>query len=439
MTNEQLKVLVNTLEHLDELSQEETEKMTASVNDAINQYSDLINFLTGVNYALTLSKNKTIAEQAKERLKRCTQIHKEIDTEGQEVTLKTLLNALIHKLPSEVINTMIAETKQALKDDEARKIVAQAAKLAAQSRNDLQSDIVEDFKELATNPNILNVLRKPLEEVYQTRDKINNTIWGNFNIIPDTQTHIRMENSDDERKGIEITAYYLINWLELNDIEAVKTLTGYDKLIHDVIGTISIKGYNAVSIRQIFNAMGNHGKPSPNQANKIKASLRKMACAHIKFDNKEEAGRYNYQTWEYEGQLLNIEMITGYVGGQKTTLVYILRTPVLMEFAKSRKHCNTLPIKLLQSPISQTEKQLAIQNYLLYRIEQIKAHRGKPAILLDTVYKRLGITGAKAQYDARETFKTLLEFYKQCSTTGDESKGYISDYTMDGKRIEITI
>ena len=439
MTKKQRETLEHTLEHLDELTPEETESMTETVNDAIKQYSDLLNFLTSVSYVLALSENKTIAEQAKERLKRCTQIHKEINAEGQEVTLKTLLNTLIHELPSEEIKSMVTETKQALKDDEARKLVAQAAKLAAQARSDLQSDIAEDFKELAANPDILNVLRKPLEEVYQTRDKINNTIWGNFNIIPDTQIPIRMENSGDERNGVEITAYYLINWLELNDIEAVKTLTGYDKLVHDVIGTISEKGYNAVSIRQIFNAMGNPGKPSPNQVNKIKASLRKMACAHIKFDNKEEAGRYNYQTWEYEGQLLNIEMITGYVGGQKATLVYILRTPVLMEFAKSRNHCNTLPIKLLQSPISQTEKQLAIQNYLLYRIEQIKAHRGKPAILLDTVYKRLGITGSKAQYDARETFKALLEFYKQCNTTNDASKGYISDYTMDKKRIEITI
>ena len=93
-----------------------------------------------------------------------------------------------------------------------------------------------------------------------------------------------------------------------------------------------------------------------------------------------------------------------------------------MTFAKRRNQVTTLPIKLLQSPISKTESNLAIDDYLLERISREKRKDVKECRLLyEKIYQRANITTRMQRKRAPEKIRKYLTYYKQ--------QGFIKDFT----------
>lgn len=257
-------------------------------------------------------------------------------------------------------------------------------------------------------------------------DKISGRAWNLF--TEDTGGQIAVEfDMLPKRQNLQATAYYSINFENLgNNLKITRRLLPFDKRVYIAVSALFNAGNDVITLSQIYYAMGNTGRPSGNQLDKIHDALTKMTGARITLDNKQEAEALNgqYPHFVYDGSLLPIERMTAVINGQVTDgAIHIFREPPLMTFAKERKQVTTLSVKLLQSPISKTDVNLSIDDYLIDRISKAKNGKGNSCkILFKTLYDRAGITGAKQRQRAPKKIEKYLEYYQQ--------QDFIKRYTM---------
>ena len=87
--------------------------------------------------------------------------------------------------------------------------------------------------------------------------------------------------------------------------------------------------------------------------------------------------KYKYNHFRYDAALLPLERMQAIVNGQTVdSAFHLFREPPLITFAKERKQVTTIERKVLQTPISKTNQNLLIEDYLLERSTfQEKRHR----------------------------------------------------------------
>lgn len=173
------------------------------------------------------------------------------------------------------------------------------------------------------------------------------------------------------------------------------------------------------------------GRPGTKDLTRINEAVTKMTTARIYFDNEKEAEAYKYNRFKYDGSLLPLERGTAIVNGQLAdAAIHIFREPPLISFAKQRRQITTVDVKLLQSPVSKTDANLLIEDYLLERISKEKKAKGKRCrILFDTLYKHTGITTSKQKQRAPAKIKKYLGYY--------QTQNFISNYTIESDGITI--
>ena len=264
-------------------------------------------------------------------------------------------------------------------------------------------------------------------------DKVNREIWSLLQEQP-TGRQLKL-GLDIAKEGSDkkINIYYAIDFdkLEKDGIKITKKLLPFDKRVYIAIAALYNAGNNYITLTQIYYAMGNTGKPSKNQLEKINDSVTKMKGADVFLDNIRETESYNYLRFKYQGYLLPAEIVTATINGQLSeSAIHLFREPPIVSFAKQRKQITTITVKVLQSPISKTDANLLIDDYLIERIAQAKSGRQPKKILYDTLYEYAQITTPKQKQRAPDKIKTYLEHYKAC--------GLIAAYKMkeDGITIE---
>ena len=219
-----------------------------------------------------------------------------------------------------------------------------------------------------------------------------------------------------------------IDFDALEDSEAVnisKKLTPFDKRVYMAVAALYNAGNEVFSLTQIYIAMGNTGRPSKADLQKISDSLTKMMKAAIKISNEEEAKIYNYDKIVYNGSLLPMERISGVnIKGKITeSAVHPFREPPMLTFAK--KHGNQLTavnIKVLQSPVSKTDENLQIDDYLIERISKAKSSTLSKKILIKSICENANITSKKQQSRLPEKLARFLDHYKESN--------FIKGYTL---------
>lgn len=272
---------------------------------------------------------------------------------------------------------------------------------------------------------------KRAEIVELPLDKVNSTIWNLLKEDTAGQIAIAMERSGSTR---EINTLYAINFEELGeDIKISKRLTAFDKRVYIAISALFNAGNNVITLTQIHYAMGNTKRPSKDQLEKINNAVTKMMKAQIMVNNSEEASVYNYDRFIYDGALLPLERGTAIVNGQLAdAAIHIFREPPMVSFAKQRKQITTVAIKLLQSPISKTEGNLQLEDYLLERIARASKGKQPHKILYKTLYEKAEINTDKQKQRASKKITTYLDHYKSC--------GLITKYALgkDGITVYFT-
>lgn len=288
--------------------------------------------------------------------------------------------------------------------------------------------------------NITQITAIHTDKVDYPLDKPNNVIWD---LIEGTKfsPQLRLDtvtiDTSKGKKKHEAGVIYGISFDELTEnnpnLSITRQLTQFDKRVYIAAAALYNAGNDVTTVTQIYKQMGNQKQPTAAQIDKINTSLTKMGGARIYINNTAEAGIYKkYSVFKYDASLLPFERITASInGGESETAIHFFREPPLMDFARSRKQITTLDLKLLASPISKTEANLAIDDYLLERISHIKKGKANPKILYDTLYKKCKITTKKQKQRAPKKIERYLKHYKSCN--------FICDYRLEADGIYIIV
>lgn len=219
-----------------------------------------------------------------------------------------------------------------------------------------------------------------------------------------------------------------------------KQLTPYDKRVYVAAAAIYNAGNDCMTATQIYKAMGCAGRPNSSMLAQIRESINKMRLTRIYLDNEQEASVYKKQvSFKYEGTLLPSESVTVSMNGELVeNAIHLFREPPLMSFARERGQITTIPIEVLQDPLTKNSKGFMISDYLIERIarekrklaEDIKAQKRqrKPVekkrditLLFDTIYNHCNITTTKEKQRTHEKILKCVRYYQEI--------GYITDCT----------
>lgn len=403
------------------LLSEETRQMLKELQETMKPLQDLLNEIEAIDPYLKAELSKPEYAEDIEAARQAA---------GENFTLTEPLDIVLHTLtPSEMIELLRDKDSYLRRAfDAARE--AKAADAATQ---------IEAYK---------------ADKLDMPTDKLNLFAWD----LRETKGQIKFDLS---RAGTDDTATALFS-LSFDDdpnIKLTKEIDHFDKRVMSACGTAFASGYPIISATGIYYAMGNTGRPNQKHLTKINDTLTKLDMAKVFVDNTIEAGTYNYPKFRKEDRLLHFKRVSRIVNGKTTdAVIQILEEPVLMTFARQRKHISAIPIKVLQTPARRSNNYYQIEDYLLWRIAQQKNKVGKLreqqakkytqnrerdlkeaaklTILLATFYERTGnakkdATGKKR---ARKTAEECLIHYKS------EAGGcWISDYKMQSDRIIITL
>lgn len=250
-------------------------------------------------------------------------------------------------------------------------------------------------------------------------DKVNNRVWQ---LLEDTKGQLSL-NINVAKRGSEkpVDILYSLDFSSLENVSITRKLEPYDKRVYLAIAAIFNDGYDVMSVQQIYNAMGYTGRMSATDIKKINAAITKMNGAHIYIDNIAEHSVYNYDHFKYDGVLLPMERIQAIINGQPVeAAIHIFREPPMVSFARDRKQITKLDIKLLDTPLSKTNANIQLEDFLLEEINRIKKGKRNPKMLYTSIYEAAGITQKKQKQRAPEKIKQLLTHYIACG----HIKGY---------------
>lgn len=284
-------------------------------------------------------------------------------------------------------------------------------------------------------------------------DKTHRKVWDMWATLPpgqvafgfdesgSGQVGLDLANEADQKRGLQRVMTFFIDFDQLEAAGIAPRLEPYDRRVYDALSSLwnhytTVTGQEVFSIKDVFYAMGHTTNPSARDKKKINDSITKMSRAHIAVDNiGETSAGYHYPHFVYEGSLLPLERITGYVDGQITDgLIHLFREPPLFTFARERKQFTSHSVRVLQSPLSKTSKNILIEDYLREQISWMKNMRGRSRsrkILFDSVFDEAGVTRRDDRLRKRKDVVRLLNHYVSC--------GWINGFTesADGFVIEL--
>lgn len=328
--------------------------------------------------------------------------------------------------------------------------MAQVVTNATLERLQKQGDISITKGKNGKAPNI-SIRSKAISRVDFATDKLNRKAWKQWeNLPPDQlalgfaedgngQLSFDFANGIDKKAGIQRLVSYAINFDELEEEGIAPKLEPYDKRVYEALSSLwehvtKETGQETFTITDVYNAMGYTKKPSAHDKERINDSITKMNKAHIWVDSLHEASAYRYPRFKYDGSALPMERVAGYVDGQLSEgLIHLFREPPLFSFARERKQISSFSVKLLQSPLSKTSKNLLIEDYLREEIAWMRNEKGNRShrILLETIFKEVGIKSRDSRLRKRKDILALLDHYV--------SIGFITSYKERDGGFDITI
>ena len=200
-----------------------------------------------------------------------------------------------------------------------------------------------------------------------------------------------------------------------NGITISKQLTPYDKRVMQAASEFFCTGNPVFTVSALYRQMGYTTKPNSNDMKKIIESIEKQAISRIAVDNSAEASLYNYPSARYSDNLMMVRSVAAMTRGKIAEAAFeLLADPILMQIAKARQQVTYIPRAVLESPLSKTDENLAIEDYILRRIAQMKG--GKPGktnrrILFSTIFEKAGIKDKQRRRRAKKRIILLLEHY----------------------------
>lgn len=392
--------------------------------------------------ALVSAVNAFVSDEISRREEKA--VAEEIAAAKEENRLPVFKKADYRAVYDEVTASPIFTPEKAREviEREARKILtalqpyAKEAEIEKLFADYLQKSPFVSKDDNAIIPNLPRVMAAQTDRLAYPLDKPNSVIWNLLTgADPTGQLALKFDTGKKGSKQDAIV-YYGINFDELEtSLKITKQLTPFDKRVYIAAAALWNGGNEILSATQIYKMMGNSGQPKAEQIKKINDSLTKMGAARVYIDSTKEAKtNKGYDAFRYDAALLPFERISAYINNTLTeSAIHLFREPPLISFARARKQITTLTRQLLESPISKTDANLMLEDYLLERIGRMKSPNSKAPrkILFSTIYDRCGITSPKQRSRAPEKITRYLEHYKR--------SGWIEGYKMDADAVTIIL
>lgn len=265
-------------------------------------------------------------------------------------------------------------------------------------------------------------------------DKPNSVVW-NWLAGADKNGQLTLGiDTSKNATGKEPLILYSINFDALEDVRITKTLTPFDKRVYVAVAALYNAGNEIITATQIYKMMGYKGRPGDDDLQAINDSLTKMGAARLYIDTDKENRKYpKYTRFKYDAALLPFERKTAYINGKLAeSAIHPFREPPLITFASQRKQVTTITRALLESPVSKTEANLRLEDYLLERIGRMKNSKGVPRkMLFATIFEQCKITAPMQKQRAPEKIRRYLDHYKEV--------GWIDNYREEKDGVTIVL
>lgn len=209
----------------------------------------------------------------------------------------------------------------------------------------------------------------------------------------DTDGQLSFVQVDDSEGSVEVVAKHetknapaVIDILSLSyngdlDGKAAK-IKGYDQSIYNGISSLYQAGNRVFLLEDLYKVITQKDKATDAQLNRTEKSLEKLAATRIRLDMTEEIKR-NMISPELNGEkivngvldeaLLNYKSFTVTTErGVTKTAIKIMDEPALYYYSRLKKQIITIPVEYLEMKVKATPETIAIRDYLLREINQMK-------------------------------------------------------------------
>lgn len=340
----------------------------------------------------------------------------------------------------------IRELKKITDSDEFQILKMRVLSLS-ESEGTQESDLANPEEVEQAIEGLPRINSKAVSQVLYPLDKVNGNIWnfleptdedenGNLNLQIDTASQ------GAKAKGKEAIIAVFINFDGLDGLELTKQLTTYDKRVYVAAAALYLAGNETFTFAQIYNTMGNKGRPSAAQLKKIDESITKMGATRVAIDNKQEVKiNRRYGRFDYDSPILPFERIRAYINNKFSEgAIHLYTEPPLIKFAADRGQITTFSKRLLESPQSKTDANLRLEDYLLDRIGHMKSAKSKAPrkMLYSTIFERCGITEKKQKQRAPAKIRAYLEYYKTVPDNGT-GQPWIAGFSEDSTGVTIIL
>lgn len=179
----------------------------------------------------------------------------------------------------------------------------------------------------------------------------------------------------DENRADRLILYG-IDQDELDGLNISREIDSYDQRVYDAICTLYDCGNKIITLTQIYRTMGGKGNPKKGDLQKINNSVVKLWSTKVFVDETKDYEEYLPKDGKikHRGRILNISFKDAYIHNKYVeSAIVFLEEPYLLNFSKRRKQIEAIPRNVIENDKRMTNKNLAIENYLLTRISRMKS------------------------------------------------------------------
>lgn len=294
----------------------------------------------------------------------------------------------------------------------------------------------ESQKVATESNNLIHHTANAVQKIEYGLDKVNANLWRLSSLYDGT--NITIDTARNGKNHAEVNVLASLSFDDFTDEvkKQIVKLSQYDKRVYMAAAALFNAGNSVVTASQIYKTMSGNKRPASTSLANISKSLEKMAKIRLSIDNTDEnKAMKNLPLYIYKGSLLPCESIAAYINGKFTEeAIHIFREPPLLEFARSRKQLTTFSRKLFDTPISHTELNMAVEDYLIQRISRGLEHQNNK-ILLSTLFEAITPEDSTPRQkrhikeSGHEKIKAILNHYKNID--------FIKDFTLTKNYIHI--
>jgi hypothetical protein len=410
-------------------------KLAGALEDTFSLYA------AAHNYAYYSKLEKAAGEFndiEKEKVKKYADAFVELFTNMLEEESEENPHSILHKDVSELVKHEVIKTPNGNKEV-----------YLLDANQDIIKKYINDIENILNSKNKCQLaIVKPKNYKY-----LNNKVANKYLTIQDNVTELNQDG--------QITFLPLNQPIEVNKTPQVLTLVSlsymgelqgslaklkaFDMSVLNAVCSLYYAGNSAFSLEELYKTMTQKEKATSNQLEKIKISLMRLNGHRISIDVSAEVkgkvikndesiiqnGFISSNLLQYKEFSVTTER------GKTKTWIQILDEPILFSYSKLKNNqIISVPVKLLEMNCRATEKTIAVRDYLIKEIHQMKrGYRNNMQINYDNLLKHIN-------FDTKEkslTQKNRMTNDIFCILDGFKEKKFIKDFkVINGQKNKIT-